>query len=69
MNPVAFATRKVGDFLLLVGSLEVEPPHIRTGVDREPGDFDLVRSAGDLLEDGVFPVEVVPVLIDVGQVH
>src|SRR5262249_4925832 len=34
-----------------------------------PGEMELVEAAGDLLKGGLLPVERIPALVDVGQLH
>src|SRR5436309_15549050 len=69
MDSVAFATRALADFLLLIGPAEVEPRHVPAAGDFPLAEHQVVGPASDLLEDRVVVVERVAALIDVGWLH
>ncbi len=67
MHAVALAARKVADFLLLVGALEIEAGDVRPGVHLALAHLERVVAAGDFLVDRVGRRESIAVLVDVAQ--
>ena len=67
VQAVALAAREVADLLLLVRAAEVERRDVGAALHLALADHDQVEAVGDLLPDGVRPVEVGPALVDVGE--
>src|SRR5262249_34619440 len=64
---IALTSGEIGDALLLVGALEVEPRRVLAGVDLARPQLDRVETAGDLLPDGALRLETRSRLVDVGE--
>ena len=69
VHPVAFAARELANQLLLVGAPEVEAGAVGAAVHLACAQLDGLIPVGDLLVDGAFAIEMIPVLIDVGHLH
>ena len=51
VDAVPLAARTFAHLLLLLRTAEIEPRHVRPGVDRDVAQLDPVRAVGDFLED------------------
>jgi hypothetical protein len=69
VHPVAFAARELANQLLLVGAPKVEAGAVGAAVHLARAQLDGLIPVGDLLVDGAFAIEMIPVLIDVGHLH
>ena len=69
MDAVAFTTRQVADFFLLVAALKVEGGAIGARVDLGIAQLDDFRAAGDGLPDSIVITQIVAGLVDVGQIN
>src|SRR5262245_17994980 len=69
VDAIALAARELAHFLLLVGTLEIEPANIGPGLHLAVPELDHVVAARDLLEHRLLAVERVARLIDITELH
>ena len=67
LQSIALAAGELPDLLLLIGTLEVVPAAVRPRVDGSRTERNLLRAAGELLEDRLVVVQRIAALVHVHQ--
>ena len=65
LQSIALAAGELPDLLLLIGTLEVVPAAVRPRVDGSRTERNLLRAAGELLEDRLVVVQRIAALVHV----